>query len=133
MRNPKIHQILNLSNEKGMTALLKDECSLKDTIHHTQMFDVMCSGQINQNSFALIMSDKLETLLRELTQEYDTVLIRSSSINILAEALILIKISDYNLVIFKAGYSKIDYVSRLNYVVKECEAEKIGIILNNIG
>jgi capsular exopolysaccharide synthesis family protein len=133
MRNPKIHQILNLSNEKGMTALLKDECSLKDTIHHTQMFDVICSGQINQNSFALIMSDKLETLLRELTQEYDTVLIRSSSINILAEALILIKISDYNLVIFKAGYSKIDYVSRLNYVVKECEAEKIGIILNNIG
>lgn len=133
MRNPKIHQILNLDNEKGMTALMKNECSLKDTIHHTQMFDVICSGKINQNSFPLVMSAKLETLLRDLTQEYDTVLIRSASINMLAEALILMKISDFNLVIFKAGRSKIDYLSRLNYVVKECQADKIGIILNNIG
>jgi Mrp family chromosome partitioning ATPase len=82
------------------------------------------------NPYEMIVSQKFKTLLSELTKTYDYILLESPPVGLVADALVLMRMSDLNLIVFKAGYSKKDFIKNTNRFVHEHELSNVGLILN---
>jgi Mrp family chromosome partitioning ATPase len=97
-----------------------------------QGFDVILSGPISEGSYELMMSEKFSLLLDSLKESYDYVLILSPQVGIVADALLLIRMSDLNLFIFRAQYSKRSFVQIIDRFINEHHIDNSGIILNGL-
>jgi Mrp family chromosome partitioning ATPase len=72
----------------------------------------------------------LATVLEELKTQYDYIILESPPAGVVADALVLMRKSDLNLIVFKAKYSKKDFIKNINRFVGEHQLENVGIVLN---
>lgn len=133
MRGSKIHEKLNLSNTLGMSTLLSGKSTLEDVIQHIDTnMDIVAAGPAHANPYGLIMSDVLNTVLDELKKQYDYIILESPAAGLVADALVLMRKSDLNLIVFKAKYSKKDFIKNINRFVSEHQLDNVGIVLNGL-
>jgi capsular exopolysaccharide synthesis family protein len=133
MRGSKIHKRLNISNEIGMSTLLAGTSTLEKSIHRiADNTDIIVSGPVPSHPYELIMSERLRTLFAELRTEYDYIIVESPPAGLVADALVLMRLSDLNLIVFKAGYSKKDFTTNTNRFVQEHQLQNVGVILNGL-
>jgi capsular exopolysaccharide synthesis family protein len=131
MRGSKIHEKLNLSNALGMSTLLTRKSTLEGVIQHIDgNLDIIAAGPAYSNSYALIISDTLATVLEELKTQYDYIILESPPAGVVADALVLMRLSDLNLIVFKAKYSKKDFIKNTNRFVTEHQLDNVGLVLN---
>lgn len=131
MRGSKIHEKLNLSNTLGMSTLLSGKSTLEGVIQHIDTnMDIVSAGPVHGNPYGLIMSDTLNTVLDELKKQYDYIILESPAAGLVADALVLMRKSDLNLIVFKAKYSKKDFIKNINRFVDEHQLNNVGIVLN---
>ena len=133
MRRSKLHEVLRIPNKEGMSTLLVGKDTLKEVIQHTQEenLDAITSGPTPPNPSELIMSDSFQRVMKTLLLEYDYVLVDSPPIGLVSDAMIVMRISDINLIVVRAEYSKKDFFKNINKFVKEHEL-RAGIILNGV-
>jgi capsular exopolysaccharide synthesis family protein len=132
MRSPKIHKRLNLNNNSGMSTFLSGESVLENVIHHTEFYDVISAGPIHAYPYKLLMSDTLKIALQDLRDKYDYIILQSPPVGLVADALVLMRLSDVSMIVFKALYSKKDFVHYISRFAKEHQIETLGIVLNSI-
>lgn len=133
MRMPSLDKKLGLDNSKGMSSYLENHTELDEVLLKTEQgFDVILSGPISEGSYELMMSEKFSLLLDSLKESYDYVLILSPQVGIVADALLLIRMSDLNLFIFRAQYSKRSFVQIIDRFINEHHIDNSGIILNGL-
>ncbi len=133
MRRSKIHKRFNLSNKLGISTLLSAENSLREVIQHiSSNLDIIASGPIPSDPYGLIMSETLEIVMTQLRTQYHYIIIESPAAGLVADALVLMRLADLNLILFKANYSKKDFLKNTNRFVKEHRLENVGIILNGL-
>lgn len=131
MRGSKIAEYLKLNNEYGMSTLLTDRSTLESVIRNiSPNADVITSGPISEHPYDLIMSDTFKNFLVELRASYDYILLLSPPAGLVADALVLIRMADLSLIVFKAGYSKKDFLSNTNRFVQEHGLHNVGTVLN---
>ncbi|MFZ2969241.1 MAG: polysaccharide biosynthesis tyrosine autokinase [Sulfuricurvum sp.] len=131
MRESRVKRKLALSNELGISDILSGGKTFDEVVRHvTPYMDVVVAGTITNNPYELIISDQLNILLQQLRQEYRYIIIESPPAGLVADALVLMRLSDLNLIVFKAGYSKKDFIKSTNRFVKEHGLHNVGIILN---
>lgn len=133
MRRSKIHKTLNLSNVLGMSTLLSGKNTLADVLQHIDInIDIIAAGPVPANPYGLIMSNRLGVLLGELREQYDYIILESPAAGLVADALVLMRLSDLNLIVFKAKYSKKDFIKNTNRFVSEHQFDNVGIVLNGL-
>ena len=133
LRDSKIHEQFNISNEIGMSTLLSSSNSLEEATHNIEPnLDIVVAGPAPENPYGLIMSDRLDVVMNELRAKYDYVLIESPAAGLVADALVLMRLADISFIIFKAKYSKKSFLKNTNRFVHEHQLENIGIILNGL-
>ncbi|MCI4407316.1 MAG: polysaccharide biosynthesis tyrosine autokinase [Sulfuricurvum sp.] len=131
MRGSKMHEKLNLSNALGMSTLLSKKSTLEGVIQPIDSnLDIIAAGPAYSNTYALIISDRLAAVLEELKTQYDYIILESPPAGVVADALVLMRKSDLNLIVFKAKYSKKDFIKNINRFVEEHQLENVGIVLN---
>ena len=132
LRHPSVHQKFNFDNNKGISTLLSNQNEFGEVLHHTDQtnMDVVCSGLAAVNPYDMMMSAEFKDLLQKLKETYDYILFVAPPAGLVADALVLMHLSDLNLVLFRAQYSKKDFVNSIDRFVKEHRFENIGIILN---
>jgi len=133
MRRPTVYKQFNFSNNIGMSTLLAGKNTLEEVIQQAEDINLntITSGPIPPNPSELIMSDILKEVIKELMQKYDYVLIDSPPIGMVADAMMIMHVSDLNLIILKANYSKKEFISKINRFVEDHDLNA-GIILNGI-
>ena len=133
MRRSKLHEIIRVPNKEGMSTLLVGKDTLKDVIQHTkeENLDVITSGPVPPNPSELIMSDNFKRVIKTLLLEYDYVMIDSPPIGLVSDAMIVMRMSDINLIVVRAEYSKKEFFKNINKFVQEHEL-RAGIILNGV-
>jgi len=133
MRRSKLHEIIRVPNKEGMSTLLVGKDTLKDVIQHTkeENLDVITSGPVPPNPSELIMSDNFKRVIKTLLLEYDYVMIDSPPIGLVSDAMIVMRMSDINLIVVRAEYSKKEFFKNINKFVQEHEL-CAGIILNGV-
>jgi len=114
-----------------MSTLLAGRNTLEEVIQKTEDINLntITSGPVPPNPSELIMSDKLKEVIKELMLTYDYVLLDSPPIGMVTDAMIIMHMSDLNLIILRANYSKKEFIGKINRLVYEHELNA-GLILN---
>ncbi len=133
MRKSTLHDKCNLPNNEGMSSLLSGKSTLNEVVQKTKYknFSIISSGSVPSNPTELIMSGTLKPITNTLLMEYDYVLLDSPPIGLVADAMMLMHMSDISLFLLKANYSKKEFVENINHITDDPDINP-GIILNGI-
>jgi capsular exopolysaccharide synthesis family protein len=83
LRQPSLHEQLNLVNLRGLSNYLTTEVNRQPTIQQISLsgcsFDVLSAGSQNSDPVRLLASSRLATMIKQLEQQYDLVIIDGPS------------------------------------------------------
>jgi protein-tyrosine kinase len=133
LRRSTLHQIFHMSNEVGLSTLLRNKCELKLAIRNTHItnLDLIHSGPSYSNPSKLLGSTDMVLLLEQLKQQYDLILIDSPPLLDVAESKILASKSDGVVIIVKSGKTKRDAVLKVKAHLESVNVNILGVVLNN--
>ena len=135
MRRPMLHRVFALTNKVGMSTVLSKNSELKDVIwEHKKIenLDIITSGPIPPNPSELMQSGKLDKLIEELRETYDYIIVDSPPMGSITDAIILMKLADISLVVFRSEFSEKEFVKSLEEVVGSYNIDNVGIVLNDV-
>lgn len=143
LRKPKIHHYFSISNSPGLTNYLgstvstsrKDRVDLFDVIHPTEYenLSVLCSGSIPPNPAELLGSELMADFLHEISNDFDYIIIDTPPINVVSDALPLIRESDGMVLIVRSNQTTHPDVQRAISSLEFIDAKILGFIINFAG
>lgn len=100
--------VVQIKEYPGLSSYLIEKANIEDIIIPTKIpgFDVIHSGQVPPNPIELIHSPRTEELIVELKKKYKYVILDTPPYGPLADPFVLMKYSDLNLYVSRAGYTK---------------------------
>lgn len=134
MRKPKIHIGFGVENVIGMSTLLIGKDEIKNCINHSNLdnLDYITAGPIPPNPSELIINGRIDNILEELRKEYDVVIVDNPPIGLVTDGISLIQKADYPIYIFRANYSKRNFVQNVDRLLNENKIKKLSVILNSV-
>lgn len=134
MRKPKIHLGFGVDNIKGMSTLLIGKDKFRDCIQHSKLnnLDFITAGPIPPNPSELIISEMMDHLLAEFKDNYDIVIIDNPPVGLVTDGITMIQKADYPIYVFRADYSKKQFVQNVDRLINEHKFTKISTILNGV-
>ncbi len=134
IRKPNVHEKLGLEAKEGVTNYLIGDCTLDDIIIHNEQFgfDVIPAGTIPPNPGELIRSDKLTELLAILRERYDFIVIDSSPVGQVPDALSLIEQTDLTLFVVRCLKTNKAFAKQTLETLAINHKDKIHLILSDI-
>ena len=136
LRKPTLHKIFSRNNKTGLTNILIGDKELKDVIVHLTDIDpnlyFISSGPIPPNPSELLGSNKMKELLKELGNEFDTVLIDSPPVIVVTDALVLANEVDGVVMVLDFGGVTRDAAKQAKQLLEKVNANILGVVLNKI-
>ena len=134
IRKPNVHDKLGLSVKAGVTNYLIGECTLDDIIVHNEAFafDIIPAGTIPPNPGELIRSDKLTELLAILRERYDYIVIDSSPVGLVPDALALVEQTDVTLFVIRCMETDKRFAEQTLHNLALNHKDKIHLVLSDI-
>jgi Mrp family chromosome partitioning ATPase len=94
--------------------------------------DFISSGSIPPNPSELILSDAFNTILNELKNRYDIVVIDSPPVGIVTDGVQVLSESDIPIYVFRSNFSKRIFAKKINDLYQLKQIKNINVILNNV-
>lgn len=135
LRKPKIHQRLNLSNQKGLTSLfMQPEVLLNGTVQKTDTNNlyVMTAGNLPPNPSELLASDRMDLIISKMKRNADMVIIDTPPIMAVTDAVILSQRVDGVLVVIRVGSTKTAAAQQTINQLRRLNANVLGVVLNQV-
>ncbi len=135
MRRPMLHKLFALTNKVGMSTVLSKNSELNEVIwEHKKIknLDIITSGPIPPNPSELIQSGDLKGIIDKLRESYDYIIIDAPPIGSLTDAILLMKLADISLVVFRSEFSEKEFLPSLEEMVDSYKLQNVGIILNSV-
>ncbi|MDR3267371.1 MAG: polysaccharide biosynthesis tyrosine autokinase [Tannerella sp.] len=95
--------------------------------------DIIHSGPIPPNPAELLLSPRLDTLLNELREKYDYIIIDNVPAGMVADAMISNRVADLTLYIIRAGKMDRRMLPMIEQLYKDEKLKNMAVILNGIG
>jgi capsular exopolysaccharide synthesis family protein len=91
---------------------------------------VIPSGPVPPNPSELLSSNRLNFMIRALSEEYDILIFDSAPLLSVTDALILSKVLDGTVIVAKAGKTVYDDVKRALKSLSDLNAHTLGVVIN---
>lgn len=129
-RRPSVDKTLQLTPSPGITDYLRGEIPLAKAIRKLENPNlyVMTAGQPVPNPLELLNLRECRTLLDDLRQNFDWVIIDSPPLLFAADGNLLATMSDGTMLVVRIGSTTIETVSRA--LQSLCENNVLGIVVN---
>jgi capsular exopolysaccharide synthesis family protein len=135
MRKPSLHSVFGMQNgAKGVTTLLSGLSEPEETVRTVENLPnlhLVTGGPKAPNPTKLIMSEHFKTILEKFSQSYDFIVIDTSPIGLVADALNIMRHSDITLFIIRMEYSRKEYIKRIDELKERTDTD-IGLVLNSV-
>ncbi|MFC2053440.1 polysaccharide biosynthesis tyrosine autokinase [Chloroflexota bacterium] len=133
LRRPILHRHLKIENREGLSDLFSSEMQVKDVIRTwgNPPIEVITSGPLPPNPTELLSSSRMDTILENLIQRADIVIIDTSPA-IVSDPIALSAKVDGVLVIVEPGKTKISSAQVLMEQLGRADANILGVVLNPI-
>jgi tyrosine-protein kinase Etk/Wzc len=117
---------------KGISTILIKKHQWQDCVVHTSLdhFDYLPSGPYPPNPSELLLNGEFTDLLENIKKEYDYVVIDTPPVGLVTDGLMAMKRSDLSIYVFRANYSKKDFLNNLQRIVTINKLERIAVVLN---
>jgi len=133
LRLPTLRKKLGLAKTTGLSNLLAGLNSEKATLHKDVLIsglDVVQAGDIPPNPSELLGSKAFASLVDNISETYDVVLLDLPPIGEVSDALVVSKVTDGLIVVVRNDYT---ISSDLDFTLRQCEmvgAKVIGFVYN---
>jgi capsular exopolysaccharide synthesis family protein len=133
LRRPRLHRVLEVDNNLGLTALVEGRTPLSAALHKTKIdgLSVLTSGPVPPNPSELLHSAAFTRVKEELLTHFDYVLFDSPPMGAVTDAAILATQVDGALLVVRAGSSTLHAVSGARKQLNRVSARLLGAILND--
>lgn len=135
LRNPSLHRVFDLPNERGLTSLmLAPDSGLRQFLQHSEAggLDVLTSGPLPPNPAELLGSKRMESLIRELRDMADYVLFDTPPVLAVTDAAVLATQVDGTILVLSAGRARRDAAKKAKRTLEELSLRFLGVVVNNV-
>ncbi len=133
IRKPSQHKNFNISNILGLTDILVGECDVCKAKHViSDNLSLITTGKKVPTASELISSREFKSLLNDLKEEYDYIIIDSAPINIISDAISIL--GDVDGIILVARYRKTKKRSVYSVCKKinQANGKLLGVVFNGV-
>lgn len=135
LRNPTNSRRSGYGSAKGIVHCLIGDCELDEVIvkNDDQFgFDFIPVGVVPINAAELIRSEKMDELLAELRTRYDFIIIDTSPVGLVADAVELMHKADINLIVTRAQKTNKNFFRNFMAQLEMDKIENLYVVLNDI-
>jgi capsular exopolysaccharide synthesis family protein len=131
LRKPKLHRYLRIERKDGLSNVLCGFSELDTAIKVgvKENLDVLTAGEIPPNPAELLQTNSFALVMNELKKRYDYIILDTSPINIVTDAIFPIKLSEGTILLAKKDYTTYDMIEQSLEKMKRVDANIIGTIL----
>lgn len=133
LRRPNQHKLFNVSNENGLSSVLtgeKFENAVNKNVYEN--LDVLTSGPMPPNPSELLGSNNMNKFMEYAKENYDYVILDTSPINVVTDALLLSKSSAGIMLVVRQGVSTYDEIERTMESINFVEGSILGVVINSV-
>ena len=142
MRKPRQHKIFSLKICPGLSNYLseinelgrREKFSYKDCIKKTEVENLylLPSGNIPPNPSELLLTDRIEELLKELSNEFEVIIFDGAPCLLVTDSTIISRMVDSTVLVVSQKYTKIDDLKEAKKRIKSVGGKLIGVVLNRV-
>jgi succinoglycan biosynthesis transport protein ExoP len=135
MRRPRVEDSFALEVDTGLSLYLANEkLKISDVSFETEVpnLDVIVCGPIPPNPAELLNSARLDSLIEEASEKYDSILFDSPPVNAVADALIVTSRIDGVLLVAKCGRTTTEAIRHAHEALESVNAPLVGLVLNDM-
>jgi capsular exopolysaccharide synthesis family protein len=117
-----------------MSSLLIGKAKLEDCIRHSRLeyLDFITAGPIPPNPSELLLNEELDKLLTYLKTQYDYIITDNPPVGLVTDGIVLIQKADFPVYIFRADFSKKQFVQNVDRLKNENLIHRLSVILNDV-
>jgi capsular exopolysaccharide synthesis family protein len=135
MRRPRLHQVLDMSNDDGLSAILSSDMTEADVLSKIKKYQdtniyLLSSGAIPPNPAELLGSSQMKQLLDIVGNNFNYVVIDSPPIASFTDGVLISALVDGVLLVVHGGKTSRQVVKRARQMLHEIGAKIIGVVLN---
>lgn len=133
MRKPKNNTISSVSDaSKGVSTILIRKHAWQECITKTSVenLDFIPSGPQPPNPSELLLNSEFTTMLEGLKTQYDFILLDTPPVGLVTDGIMAMKWADISIYVFRANYSKKDFLKNLKRVLKLNKFSNVTTVLN---
>lgn len=138
-RRPRIHKMFSLDSSKGLSNVLKGECTLEQVVQKTvhdldiiENLDILTAGQMPANPTELLESANMQDIIDDMRTKYDRIVMDTPPILFVSDTSILSRLSDGCILVVKSDKRTRAHAARARLQLEKVHARIIGGILNNV-
>jgi tyrosine-protein kinase Etk/Wzc len=119
---------------KGISTVLIKKNSWRECVLGTQLttLDFMPSGPHPPNPSELLLNGEFNQLISELKGVYDCIILDTPPVGLVTDGVMAMKLSDISIYVFRANYSKKEFLSTLQRIAIINKFSNITTVLNAI-
>ncbi len=136
LRDPQVHTLLDLKNQKGLTDLLGQKASLEEVIQRMPFesnLSVLTSGTVQNGSTKLFASNEMQSLVKQLQSQYDLVIYDTPALEGLTDTNFLTSLTDGMLMVVGVNKTKRSKFNQSLDSLKKYHLSVIGVLANHPG
>jgi tyrosine-protein kinase Etk/Wzc len=134
LRKPKIHRLLEVQNDVGMSNYLSENLKFDEAIQTTAVTNLFYapSGPVPPNPAELIESARMKEFLDEARAKFDYIIIDTPPVAIVTDALLLAPHVDVNIFVVRQRYTSKNTLSLIQEFYQNKRLKNIAIVINDI-
>ncbi|VXB52495.1 polysaccharide biosynthesis tyrosine autokinase [Aeromicrobium sp. 9AM] len=133
LRRPKISSYLNIESAVGLTTVLVGRVDLDEAMQHTAIhpnLEILTSGRTPPNPAELLKSHAMTSIIKQLRENYDIVLIDAPPLLPVTDAALLAAQSDGAILVVRHGKTTNDQLRAAGERMRAVGAKPVGVIFN---
>ena len=121
-------------NTSGLAQYLAGMCEIEDVLYQTNIerAKMIPVGKILENSLQLLSSSRMVQLMQQLRQQFDVILIDTSPVGMLVDAVEIAKHCDGALMVVSSGRGKKQEIDDARRAIEQTGCKVLGAVLNNV-
>jgi len=134
LRRPSLARYLGIEGSVGLTTVLIGQADLEDVLQPwgNGHLDVLAAGQVPPNPSELLGSQAMSTVLKDLTERYDVVLLDTAPLLPVTDGAVLAKLAGGALVTVGTGTVTRRQLTEALGALESVDARVLGVVLNKL-
>jgi capsular exopolysaccharide synthesis family protein len=134
LRKPRIHKILDIKNEVGISNFLISEQKFEDVVEKTNIDNLWYapSGPVPPNPAELIESAAMGEFIEKAKANFDYVLIDTPPVAIVTDAILVSQFTDFYIFVVRQRYTSKNTLEVIDELYRNENIKRIGLVINDI-
>lgn len=134
LRRSRIHKELKIPLGNGLSNYLAGQAELPDILQDFKELgiSVITAGPTPPNPMELLLTDRMETLISQLKEEFDYVILDAPPLSIISDSFALEKHISSTILVCRSGYTPRDALHFYKEKIEEGQIVKPAFIVNGV-